>query len=201
MRLSIAEICIIFTACLLAGSRLLGWGRRRYGIEVKPAFCTVFVLAGSLICLWILAGRGLTLEGVLYSLCTFVLLMIGIIDEKTFEIPVELNLFIGALGTIRLLSDLACWQEYLAGMAAVSGLLLAASLLTRGTGIGGGDIKMMAAAGLFLGTERIIPAFFLGCLTGLLIHPVRMKLWGKSRVMALGPYLSFGILAVMVFGQ
>ncbi|MDE6202835.1 MAG: prepilin peptidase, partial [Lachnospiraceae bacterium] len=193
MRLSIAEICIIFIACLMAGGRLLRWGRRRYGIEVKPAFRAVFVLAGSLACLWILEIRGMTLESVLYSLCTFVLLMIGIIDEKTFEIPVELNLFMGALGVVRLSADLACWQEYLAGMVAVSSLLLVAGLLTKGKGIGGGDIKMMAAAGLLLGAEGIVPAFFLGSLTGLLIHPLRMKLWGKSRVMALGPYLSFGI--------
>lgn len=201
MRLSIAEICLIFIAGLLAGSRFLEWGRKRYGLESKPAFCAAFGLAGSFVCLLIFENRGMSLEGLFYSLCVFVLLLIGMVDEKTFEIPVELNLFICILGGIRLLTDLACWQEYGAGMAAVSGLLLLLAFMTKGKGIGGGDIKLMAAAGLLLGLEGILTAFFLGGITGVCIHSIRMKLWGKRSVMALGPYLSFGILIVMAWGS
>lgn len=105
MRLSIAEICLIFIAGLLAGSRFLEWGRKRYGLESKPAFCAAFGLAGSFVCLLIFENRGMSLEGLFYSLCVFVLLLIGMVDEKTFEIPVELNLFICILGGIRLLTD------------------------------------------------------------------------------------------------
>lgn len=159
MRLSIAETCLVFITCLLAGGRFLRWGRNRYGLAVKPVFRAVFVLAGSFICLRIFESTGMALKGLLYGPCVFVLLMIGMVDEKTFEIPAELNLFIGILGGIRLLSDLACWQEYVAGMAAVSGILLMLAFITRGKGIGGGDIKLMAAAGLLLGAKGIVPAF------------------------------------------
>lgn len=200
MRLSIAETCLVFITCLLAGGRFLRWGRNRYGLAVKPVFRAVFVLAGSFICLRIFESTGMALKGLLYGPCVFVLLMIGMVDEKTFEIPAELNLFIGILGGIRLLSDLACWQEYVAGMAAVSGILLMLAFITRGKGIGGGDIKLMAAAGLLLGAKGIVPAFFLGGLAGVCLHSLRMKLCGKGSAMALGPYLSFGILAVMIWG-
>ncbi len=201
MRLSIVESCLIFITGLLAGSRIFKWGRCRYRLEVKPSFCAAFALAGSLVCLWIFESRGISLEGLLYGLCVFVLLLIGIVDEKTFEIPAELNLFIGILGGARLLSDPACWQEYAAGMAAVSSMLLIIAFITKGKGIGGGDIKLMAAAGLLLGIKGIVTAFFLGSLAGVCIHSLRMKLSGKGSVMALGPYLSFGILAVMVWGS
>ncbi len=69
--------------------------------------------------------------------------------------------------------------------------------LTRGKGIGGGDVKLAAAAGLFMGGQRILPAMLAGLAAGAAIHPVLMKLKGKGRVLALGPYLSFGILAFL----
>ena len=62
---------------------------------------------------WILAVRGVSLESILYCLCTSALLVVGVTDWQTYEIPMGCNLFIGALGLIRLLTDLANLKEYL----------------------------------------------------------------------------------------
>lgn len=152
-------------------------------------------------CLAVALSAGTVSEGILGCLCVPALLVVGIIDGTTGEIPLGLNLLIGLLGVVRLALDFSCWQEHLAGMLAVSGILLMAYWATGGKGIGGGDIKLMAAAGLFLGRRKILLAFLTGGLGVLLVHPVRMRLKGRGRVLALGPYLSFGIFAAMLCGE
>ena len=90
-------------------------------------------------------------------------------------------------------------KEYILGMFAVSLPLLLLFLITKGAAIGGGDIKLMAAAGLFLGSEKILYALFLGCLLGVLIHGLRIKIQGAERKLAMGPYLAAGITMTLLF--
>ncbi|MCL2052061.1 MAG: prepilin peptidase [Lachnospiraceae bacterium] len=149
----------------------------------------------------IFAFFGLTINALLYCLCASALIVIAIIDWRTFEIPPGLNIFIGGLGFVNLLFDLSNWLNYLLGFSAVSGLLLIIYIITKGQGIGGGDIKLMAAAGLLIGWQNIILALAIGSLSGSLIHLLLMKLKGKGHVLAFGPYLSFGIFTAMVWGE
>ena len=67
--------------------------------------------------------------------------------------------------------------------------------ITRGNGIGGGDIKLMAAAGLLLGWKEILLALVIGSVAGSVIH---LK---KDRVLAFGPYLALGIFFAMLYGN
>jgi leader peptidase (prepilin peptidase)/N-methyltransferase len=70
-----------------------------------------------------------------------------------------------------------------------------------GRAIGGGDIKLMAAAGLLLGWKLIILAFLVGCMIGSVIHIIRMRVAGADRMLAMGPYLSLGILLAILWGD
>lgn len=72
---------------------------------------------------------------------------------------------------------------------------------TRGRGIGGGDVKLMAAAGLLIGWKNIILALALGSILGSIIHIVLMKTCNRERMLAFGPYLSAGIFIAMLFGN
>ena len=75
------------------------------------------------------------------------------------------------------------------------------SLVSGGRAIGGGDIKLMAACGLLLGWQRIVLAFFLGCILGSVIHTVRMKVSHAGHVLAMGPYLAAGIFLAALWGE
>jgi leader peptidase (prepilin peptidase)/N-methyltransferase len=55
------------------------------------------------------------------------------------------------LGLVRLVFHLDGWLEYVIGFFAVSLPLLLILLISGGRGIGGGDVKLMAVCGLFLG--------------------------------------------------
>ena len=68
-------------------------------------------------------------------------------------------------------------------------------------GIGGGDVKLMAVAGLVIGWKACIVAFIVGCIAGSIIHVIRMKVSGANHRLALGPYLSMGIWFAMLFSE
>ena len=157
--------------------------------------------------LWLLIIflRGLTVEGILYCLLASALIVISVIDFRTYEIPFGLNVFIFLLGAVRLCTDLKNWSLYVIGFFLVSGIFLFAGWLAlkllKKEGMGGGDVKLMAAAGLLLGGPKIFLAMLTGCVVAVVVHPIRMMLSGEDHGLAFGPYLAAGILFAALFGD
>lgn len=145
--------------------------------------------------------NGINYLSVVYCLTVSALIVLSIIDLRMNTIPFGINIFIFLMGLVRLVLDYRYFYNYIIGFFAVSGFLYLIYLATGGKGIGGGDIKLMAGAGLLLGWKLILLAFFLGCICGSVIHPVRMKLFHQSRVLAFGPYLSVGIITAVLTGN
>ena len=158
-------------------------------------------LLNGLIYVWIFMAKGFQPESILFCICASVLIVISVIDWRTYEIPFGCNIVIGILGIVRVILDLAHWYDYVIGFFAVSGLFLIIYWITKGRGIGGGDIKLMAAAGLLLGWQNILLALMIGSIAGSVIHLTLMKVQGKDRVLAFGPYLAFGIFISMLYGN
>ena len=67
--------------------------------------------------------------------------------------------------------------------------------------MGGGDIKLMAAAGLLLGAPKVFLAMLIGCTVAVVVHPIRMKLSGEDHRLAFGPYLAMGLFLSAVAGD
>ena len=145
--------------------------------------------------------NGVTINSVIYCLLASALLALSVIDFRTYEIPIGFNVFILTLGLIHLALDYQNWLLYVIGLVAVSGFLLLIYVITKGRGIGGGDIKLMAACGLLLGWKLIIVAFMIGCVVGAVIHLLRMKISKESHVLAMGPYLSLGVFIAAMWGS
>ncbi len=144
---------------------------------------------------------GITWRSVLYCLLGSALIVLSVIDFRTYEIPFGINLFILVLGLVHTALDFQNWASYAIGLAAISIPLLIILFASGGRAIGGGDVKLMAAAGLLLGWEKILLAFMVGCIAGSVIHIIRMKATGAAHVLALGPYLSLGILVSALWGD
>lgn len=152
---------------------------------------------------WVLTAGlyfGDWLHSLLYCALFSVLTVLSVIDWRTFEIPDGLNIALFALGVIQLIADLPSWSEYVIGMLCVSVPFLLVWLVTRGAGIGMGDVLLMAASGLLLGWKRILLAVLAGSVVGAVIHLLRMRR-GAGRKLAFGPYLSFGIWFSALFGD
>lgn len=149
----------------------------------------------------VVAVNGFTIESLLYCLMFSALVTLSVIDFRTYEIPFGINLFILALGLIRVAMDYRNFLDYLIGFISVSGFLYLLYLVTKGRGIGGGDIKLMAVSGLMLGWKCNILALAFGCIIGSVIHLIRMKISKEDHVLALGPYLSVGIMIAALWGD
>ncbi len=145
--------------------------------------------------------NGLNVDSLLYCLLISALITLSVIDWRTYEIPIGINIFILALGLIATAIHYTDWLNHVIGFLAVSVFIYIIILATKGRGMGGGDMKLMAAAGLLLGWKEIILAFILGCILGSIIHVIRMKISKAEHVLAFGPYLSLGILITVLCGQ
>ena len=182
--------------CMNCG-RKLGWrdmvpvfsyiilrGRcRQCGARISIQYPLIEALNGVLYVVVFMAG-GFTFSSVLYCLMTSALIVIAVIDERTYQIPVSQNLFLGLLVAV-----------------VVSLFLYGLYYFSSGKAIGGGDIKLMAYAGLLLGAKNIIFAFILACILGSVIHTIRMKVSKRNNLLALGPYLSAGIFIAALWGS
>lgn len=173
---------------------------RKCGAKLSVQYPLIEAANGILYVL-IIWMNGVNVESLLYCLLTSALIVLSVIDFRTYEIPVGINLFILALGLVRVATDYQNWATYLIGFFSVSAFLTILYYATGGRGIGGGDVKLMAVCGLVLGWKMIILAFFLGCVLGAIIHVIRMKISHESHVLAFGPYLSLGVFLAMLWGE
>ena len=149
----------------------------------------------------LLLTRGFTTEFLFYALTSSALIGLSVVDLAIFEIPVEFNWFILLLGVIATALDYKNWYVHLIGMFLVSGIFYLIALLTKGNGMGGGDIKLMATVGLLLGWQKILLVMVLGCILGAVIHSIVMAVSKKEHMLAFGPYLSAATVIVMCWGD
>ena len=138
---------------------------------------------------------------ILYCACASCMIVISVIDERTKEINLGLNIFIGVLGLARVALDYRNWYYYLIGMLAVSIPFLIIVIISKERAMGLGDVYLMAAAGLLLGWKHVLLATVLGCALGSIIHIIRMKVSKKGNELAFGPYLCLGIYLTFLFGE
>ncbi len=192
-------------------SYLLLKGRcRNCSTKISIQYPLIELLNGVIyIAIFLIRGLpGVAEQSLNYHLTTIVfcftasaLIVLSVIDFRIYEIPEKINLFLLVAGLIRMGLDYHNWGLYLIGFFCVSGFLYLIYVLSKGKAIGGGDIKLMAVAGLIVGWKNILLALFLGCLLGSILHILRMKIKHADRMLAMGPYLSAGIFIAMLFGD
>jgi len=132
------------------------------------------------------------------------LLAIFVIDFEHQIIPDELSFLIIFLGVINLIfiSPQFFYVNILSGLCAALFLLLT-HLITKGKGMGLGDVKLVLAVGLILGWPGTLvwmyAAFLIGAVTGLILILVGKA---KFRVpIAFGPFLALAFLVALLYAK
>lgn len=137
------------------------------------------------------------------------LLVATVIDWRTMEIPDSMWITVLIGGVITYIDelvaegfDLDCLLERVIGFFAASGVLFLLAVITKG-GMGGGDIKLMAAVGFMLGWKVVLLALVMGGFIGTL-YLVFMAIKNKGKVprkVPFAPHLSLATVICMFVGS
>lgn len=150
------------------------------------------------------AAWGATPRALSGAVLLTLLLAIAIIDARHFLIPDELSLGGLAIGfLLSILPGPPSVPESAIGSIVGVGLLwivaIAGSAAFGREAMGGGDIKLMAMLGAFLGWQGALLTIFLGALLGTLVFlPIA---WRSDRLVPFGVFLALGAVADFYFGD
>lgn len=141
------------------------------------------VVAAVFLCLY-----GFSVEALRAILLCQVLIVAGVFDAATYEIPDFLHLMIAMVGLL-LFQPLPA----LLGFVLVPIPFLAAAAKTER--IGGGDVKLMAASGFVLGVLGGISMMIWGLTMGLLWNAAFRR---GQKSLPLAPFLAFGCFMALI---
>ena len=183
-------------------SWLLSCGRCRYcKAPISPRYpLTELVTASMFLLLYM--KYGLTLQAILLALMGVALMVMIVVDIEHYIIPDQVHY---------ILLPLALAYHVVVGTPAESaamGFLLGAAIglalhhgyrmIRKKEGLGFGDVKFLAVAGLWLGLKPIVPFLFFaglfGVATGLLWRVI-----GKGPIFPFGPSLACSLFLCIVF--
>jgi len=137
-----------------------------------------------------------------YLCLACILIAASFIDLEHYLIPNRLVLAgLVMAGGFLLLNMEITIKLGLLGALAAGGLLLFLAVVSRGN-MGGGDIKLAAVVGLFMGWPwgfmAVVVGLFLAGAVGAVLMALRVK--GRKDPLPLAPFLSAGALAVLFWG-
>jgi leader peptidase (prepilin peptidase)/N-methyltransferase len=161
--------------------------------------------------LFLRQGHDLRLMGV-GAVLSLYLLIIAFIDIQHQIIPNELSLSLLILGIlaspIHPLLGPSPWPRALnallggtVGFSLMLSLAYLGEFLWKKEALGGGDIKLMAALGTFLGWRGIFVTLFLGSLFGALwaLSMMAFRRMAKGSYLPFGPFLALGAWMCWIF--
>ena len=164
----------------------------------------VFYIFGSVAVISALIVCGFQWTTIFTTLFLILLAAAGAADVNKGIVPDMIVIFIAVLAIIKLLVfdiSLSNALNRLAGALVLSLPMLVAALIVK-NGFGGGDIKLIAASGLFLGLEKTIIAgiiaFFISGIYA--VYLLISKKGGAKSKIRLAPFLAIGCAFSELFG-
>lgn len=150
--------------------------------------------------------KGITMFSISFSIIAPILVTQIIIDFREQELSDLLTLII-AIVAISVILKFVIFQGYnpailyyLANSAILFGVYLLIAIITNGA-LGGGDIKLIGALGLFFSTNvlcaLLISPFVIGAIYALILLVSKKKKHNES--FAFGPSIIIGVLIVSLF--
>ena len=146
----------------------------------------------------------LCLRNYVFLCCLFCL---SLVDLESCIIPDGCHLISAAAWTAALpftfsgVTDTV--SHVLAAIVFGGGILLVSIILDRVLGresLGGGDVKLLAVSGLYLGMAGTLFALILACVFGLLVYARRKGRGGEGKEFPFGPSISLGVSLMLLFG-
>ena len=147
---------------------------------------------------------GLSIYTVFYCLIFSILICLSVIDVKIGIVPDTLNILIFIISILFIIITKQNIVYHIVGFFLISLPFLLIAILTQG--IGGGDIKLFAVTGLFLGSIHIFLAMFFCCfiasIVGVTLKYInKIKLINNRPSIPLVPFISIGVIISGLYGD
>lgn len=194
---------------------ILSWvflkGQCRYcGQKISPRYALVELLTGVLFVL-VYNVYGLNIITLYYLILVSLLVIITFIDIDHYIIPNGLIIFGAIFGVLfSLIGQSIELKDSILG-AVISGggmflLIYLIELVVKKEVMGGGDIKLFAMIGLFLGVQggllTILLSIYVGAIYGIgIILDSKIKKKEYNSVIPYGPFISVGAIIVILYGD
>ena len=151
---------------------------------------------------------GVSLSFFYYFSFVAALIAITVIDLYHQIIPDVISLpgiVIGLLGSL-VIPQITFWSSLIGVLSGGGSLFLVATVyqwLFKREGMGGGDVKLLAMIGAFLGWKAVILTIFLSSFIGSIIGITVMLIKGKDFKYAIpfGPFLALGAVISLFWGE
>lgn len=193
---------------------ILSWtflkGKCRYcGQKISPRYALVEFLTGILF-VTIYISFGYNIETIYYMFLISLLIVITFIDLDHFIIPNEL-IIIGSIFAVvfNLFIKIVTIKDMLLGAIICGGgmllLIYLIELIVKKEVMGGGDIKLFAMLGLFLGLKggllTILLSVYVGAIYGIItiVHS-KIKKQEYNSMIPYGPFISIAALVYVLYG-
>ncbi len=152
-----------------------------------------------------ITGTDLTVPHLIYYLILVAsLIAIFVTDLKYRIIPDQILIFLTILTVVY---QFIYFPQFIKDNL-ISGIIsllffLMLVIITRGKGMGLGDVKLAFVMGLLLGFPKIIVALYLSFLTGAVVSLILILIHKKSMksTIAFGPFLVFSTLTTIFYGN
>jgi leader peptidase (prepilin peptidase)/N-methyltransferase len=189
-------------------SYLLLRGRCRYCKTPFSLRYPLIELLSGLFALGVFLRWGLSLESLIYYGFIAVLVVITFIDIDHYIIPDVISLPGIPVGVIAsfFLPEMT-FKASILGLLMGGGILFAVAWayehIAHKEGMGGGDIKLLAMIGAFIGWKGVLVTLFTGSIVGTLAGGVVMIYTRSSLKLKIpfGPFLAIGAMMHIFFGQ
>ncbi len=151
---------------------------------------------------------GVSLSFIYYFSFVAALIVITVIDLYHQIIPDVISLpgvVIGLLGSL-IIPQITFWSSLIGVLSGGGSLFLVATVyqwLFKREGMGGGDVKLLAMIGAFLGWKAVILTILLSSFIGSIIGITVMVIKEKDFKYAIpfGPFLALGAVISLFFGE
>ena len=144
---------------------------------------------------------GLTFDFLVYFVLAPTLVIITVVDIKHQIIPDVITLPGLALGLAAGSYSIG-YANSCMGFLLGCGLFYLLAVLSNG-GMGGGDIKYIAAAGAFVGWQKVLLIIFIGAVLGTFVGLFQIGVQKKTRknIIPFGPFLAVATLITLFHGN
>ena len=149
---------------------------------------------------------GVSPTALVYAVLLSALIVISFIDLDHMIVPDRITLPGMALGLVVGTLLLPRWWDSLGGFLLGGGLLYfmawISPYLFGKEGMGGGDIKLLAMIGAFLGWKQVLLTVIVGGILGAVVGVslIGARVMARGAYIPFGPFLSLGAVVAMLYG-